>query len=70
MSENKSESENGKLYSSVNSELDLDRPNLEDYLSSESLPEPHGKLRLRDLIDLSPALTEAAGAIVDDSFTR
>ncbi|XP_048496722.1 glycerol-3-phosphate acyltransferase 9-like isoform X2 [Beta vulgaris subsp. vulgaris] len=70
MSENKSESEDGKLYSSVNSELDLYRPNLEDYLSSESLPEPHGKLRLRDLIDISPALTEAAGAIVDDSFTR
>ncbi|KMT01265.1 hypothetical protein BVRB_9g212830 [Beta vulgaris subsp. vulgaris] len=70
MSENKSKSEDGKLYSSVNSELDLDRPNLEDYLSSESLPEPHGKLRLRDLIDISPALTEAAGAIVDDSFTR
>lgn len=52
MSENKSESEDGKLYSSVNSELDLYRPNLEDYLSSESLPEPHGKLRL--YFSLSP----------------
>lgn len=70
MSENKSKSEDGKLYSSVSTELDSDRPDIEDYLSSESLPEPHGKLRLRDLIDLSPALTEAAGAIVDDSFTR
>ncbi|XP_021776296.1 glycerol-3-phosphate acyltransferase 3-like [Chenopodium quinoa] len=67
MSERKSE--DGKLHPSVSTELDLDRPNIEDYLS-ESLPEPHGKLRLRDLIDLSPALTEAAGAIVDDSFTR
>ncbi|XP_019252691.1 PREDICTED: glycerol-3-phosphate acyltransferase 3-like [Nicotiana attenuata] len=52
------------------SELDLDRPNLEDYLPTGSIPEPHGKLRLRDLIDISPTLTEAAGAIVDDSFTR
>ncbi|KAL4556021.1 hypothetical protein LXL04_038656 [Taraxacum kok-saghyz] len=25
---------------------------------------------MRDLVDISPALTEAAGAIVDDSFTR
>ncbi|KAK8617767.1 hypothetical protein V6N13_080673 [Hibiscus sabdariffa] len=53
------------------SELDLDRPNIEDYLpSGASIHEPHGKLRLRDLLDISPILTEAAGAIVDDSFTR
>ncbi|GER57753.1 glycerol-3-phosphate acyltransferase [Striga asiatica] len=52
------------------SELDLDRPNIEDYLPSGSIQEPHGKLRLRDLLDISPTLTEAAGAIVDDSFTR
>ncbi|WCJ39994.1 glycerol-3-phosphate acyltransferase 9 [Euphorbia peplus] len=60
----------GELKSS-SSELDLDRPNIEDYLPSGiSIQEPHGKLRLRDLLDISPTLTEAAGAIVDDSFTR
>ncbi|KAI8023318.1 Glycerol-3-phosphate acyltransferase 9 [Camellia lanceoleosa] len=47
------------------SELDLDRPNIEDYLPSGSIQEPHGKLRLRDLLDISPTLMEAAGAIVD-----
>ncbi|KAI4367345.1 hypothetical protein MLD38_023093 [Melastoma candidum] len=53
------------------SELDLDRPNIEDYLpSGSSIHEPRGKLRLRDLLDCSPTLSEAAGAIVDDSFTR
>ncbi|KAJ6927532.1 hypothetical protein NC651_011545 [Populus alba x Populus x berolinensis] len=47
-------------------ELDLDRPNIEDYLpSGSSIQEPRGKLRLRDLLDISPTLTEAAGAIVD-----
>ncbi|GKV23903.1 hypothetical protein SLEP1_g33580 [Rubroshorea leprosula] len=52
-------------------ELDLDRPNIEDYLpSGSSIQEPRGKLRLRDLLDISLTLTEAAGAIVDDSFTR
>ncbi|OIT08681.1 hypothetical protein A4A49_23419 [Nicotiana attenuata] len=51
------------------SELDLDRPNLEDYLPTGSIPEPHGKLRLRDLIDISPTLTEAAGAIVDTTLS-
>ncbi|KAF3958219.1 hypothetical protein CMV_016848 [Castanea mollissima] len=55
----------------LSSELDLDRPNLEDYLpSGSSIQEPRGKLRLRDLLDISPTLTEAAGAIIDDSFTR
>ncbi|ERN04939.1 glycerol-3-phosphate acyltransferase 3 [Amborella trichopoda] len=53
------------LYSS-NSEVDLDR---HDYLH-ESSPEAHGKLLLHDLLDISPILSEAAGAIVDDSFTR
>ncbi|XP_030942436.1 glycerol-3-phosphate acyltransferase 9 [Quercus lobata] len=57
--------------SSSELELDLDRPNLEDYLpSGSSIQEPRGKLRLRDLLDISPTLTEAAGAIIDDSFTR
>ncbi|KAL0376268.1 UNVERIFIED_CONTAM: Glycerol-3-phosphate acyltransferase 9 [Sesamum calycinum] len=54
----------GKLNTS-SSELDFDRPNIEDYLPSGSIQEPHGKLRLRDLLDISPTLTEAAGAIVD-----
>ncbi|KAL0887279.1 hypothetical protein Bca101_011262 [Brassica carinata] len=55
----------GKLVTS-RSEL-----NIEDYLpSGSSIHEPRGKLRLIDLIDISPTLTEAAGAIVDDSFTR
>ncbi|KAF4366924.1 hypothetical protein G4B88_029248 [Cannabis sativa] len=61
----------GKFKTS-SSELDLDRPNIEDYLPSGTSiqPEPIGKLCLRDLLDISPTLTEAAGAIVDDSFTR
>ncbi|CAN1770754.1 Glycerol-3-phosphate acyltransferase 9 [Linum perenne] len=63
-------SDPGKLNSS-SSELDPDRPNIEDYLpSGSSIHELHGKLRLRDLLDISPTLTEAAGAIIDDSFTR
>ncbi|KAI7752129.1 hypothetical protein M8C21_031653 [Ambrosia artemisiifolia] len=56
--------------STSSSELDLDRPNIEDYLPTDSIHQPHTKLRLRDLLDISPTLTEAAGAIVDDSFTR
>lgn len=57
---------------SSSSELDLDRPNIEDYLPSGSTiqQEPHGKLFLHDLLNISPTLSEAAGAIVDDSFTR
>lgn len=52
MSERKSE--DGKLYTSVsNTEVDSDRPNIEDYLS-ESLPEPHGKLRLYSSFSLLP----------------
>ncbi|XP_077253433.1 glycerol-3-phosphate acyltransferase 9-like [Tasmannia lanceolata] len=49
--------------------MDLDRPNVEEYLT-ESIQESHENLILRDLIDISPVLTEAAGAIIDDSFTR
>ncbi|KAI8533249.1 hypothetical protein RHMOL_Rhmol11G0282900 [Rhododendron molle] len=52
------------------SELDFDRPNIEDYLPTGSIQEPRGKIRLCDLLDISPTLREAAGAIVDDSFTR
>ncbi|GJV58909.1 hypothetical protein Tco_1465009 [Tanacetum coccineum] len=48
-----------------NLDLDLDQPNIEDYLPSVSIQEPLGKLRLRDLLDISPTLTEAVGAIVD-----
>ncbi|CAI0469029.1 unnamed protein product [Linum tenue] len=60
-------SDPGKLNTS-SSELDLDRPNIEDYLpSGTSIHEPHGQLRLRDLLDISPTLTEAAGAIIDVS---
>ncbi|CAA7024999.1 unnamed protein product [Microthlaspi erraticum] len=60
----------GKLVTSK-SELDLDHPYIEDYLPSGStIDEPRGKLSLRDLLDISPTLTEAGGAIVDDSFTR
>ncbi|XP_002447623.2 uncharacterized protein LOC8069464 isoform X4 [Sorghum bicolor] len=52
--------------SSVAADMELDRPNLEDYLQSVSLPQeaPH-YLHLRDLLDISPVLTQAAGAIVD-----
>ncbi|CAL5072370.1 unnamed protein product [Urochloa decumbens] len=57
--------------SSVAADMELDRPNLEDYLPPDSLPqEAPRNLHLRDLLDISPVLTEAAGAIVDDSFTR
>jgi glycerol-3-phosphate O-acyltransferase 3/4 len=57
---------------STSAEMDLDGPNLEEYLPPDSI---HGRdspknLHLRDLLDISPTLTEAAGAIVDDSFTR
>ncbi|KAL0916910.1 hypothetical protein M5K25_014463 [Dendrobium thyrsiflorum] len=54
----------------LSSEVDLERLNIEDYLSSDSIQEPHKKLQLKDLLDIAPTLTEAAGAIVDDSFTR
>ncbi|XP_021318876.1 uncharacterized protein LOC8069464 isoform X2 [Sorghum bicolor] len=55
--------------SSVAADMELDRPNLEDYLQSVSLPQeaPH-YLHLRDLLDISPVLTQAAGAIVDMSW--
>lgn len=46
MHEDMSKSEDGKLYASVTSELDSDGPNIEEYLFSESLPQPHGKLHL------------------------
>ncbi|KAG0480857.1 hypothetical protein HPP92_011715 [Vanilla planifolia] len=52
------------------SEADLDRPNIEEYLTAESIQESPKKLRLSDLLDISPTLREAAGAIIDDSFTR
>ncbi|OEL28785.1 Glycerol-3-phosphate acyltransferase 3 [Dichanthelium oligosanthes] len=53
--------------SSVAADMELDRPNLEDYLPPDSLPqETPRNLHLRDLLDISPVLTEAAGAIVDD----
>ncbi|PKA60207.1 Lysophospholipid acyltransferase LPEAT1 [Apostasia shenzhenica] len=51
-------------------EADLDHPNIEEYLTAESIKEAPKRLHLRDLIDISPTLKEAAGAIVDDSFTR
>uniref|UniRef100_A0A0C9RKX3 TSA: Wollemia nobilis Ref_Wollemi_Transcript_13066_1763 transcribed RNA sequence n=1 Tax=Wollemia nobilis TaxID=56998 RepID=A0A0C9RKX3_9CONI len=54
---------------SSKSEIDLDRPNVEEYLAEPHL-EADKKLLLRDLLDISPALNEAASAIVDDSFTR
>ncbi|XP_058191394.1 glycerol-3-phosphate acyltransferase 9-like [Rhododendron vialii] len=57
-------------FNTSSSELDFDRPNIEDYLPSGSIQEPRGKIRLCDLLDISPTLREAAGAIVDDSFTR
>ncbi|XP_042375741.1 glycerol-3-phosphate acyltransferase 9-like [Zingiber officinale] len=55
---------------SSRSETDLDRPNIEEYLTMETIREAPKKLHLSDLLDISPTLTEAAGAIVDDSFTR
>ncbi|OAY82101.1 Glycerol-3-phosphate acyltransferase 4, partial [Ananas comosus] len=55
---------------SSSAEMDLDRPNLEEYLPTDSIQDSPKNLHLRDLLDISPTLTEAAGAIVDDSFTR
>lgn len=58
---------------SPKSEVDVDRPNVEEYLTEAHLDgtlQPGRKLLLRDLLDISPALNEAASAIVDDSFTR
>ncbi|XP_020256489.1 glycerol-3-phosphate acyltransferase 3-like isoform X1 [Asparagus officinalis] len=56
--------------SSSTSDIDLDRPNIEEYLPSESISESPKRLHLKDLLNISPALAEAAGAIIDDSFTR
>ncbi|KAJ0983279.1 hypothetical protein J5N97_011534 [Dioscorea zingiberensis] len=55
---------------SLSSEMDLDRPNIEEYLTPDSIQDSPKKLHLHDLLDISPTLAEAAGAIVDDSFTR
>nr|CAB3454499.1 unnamed protein product [Digitaria exilis]CAB3458159.1 unnamed protein product [Digitaria exilis] len=56
--------------SSVAADMELDHPNLEDYLPPDSLPqEAPRNLHLRDLLDISPVLTEAAGAIVDVSVS-
>eukprot|EP00252_Welwitschia_mirabilis_P002517 TRINITY_DN12484_c0_g1_i1.p1 TRINITY_DN12484_c0_g1~~TRINITY_DN12484_c0_g1_i1.p1 ORF type:complete len:337 (-),score=45.83 TRINITY_DN12484_c0_g1_i1:463-1473(-) len=53
------------------SEMELDRPNVEEYLPESQLDSGlDKKLLLRDLLDISPTLNEAASAIVDDSFTR
>ncbi|KAI0511488.1 hypothetical protein KFK09_012118 [Dendrobium nobile] len=52
------------------SEADLDHLNIEEYLTAESIHEAPKKLQLSDLLNISPTLTEAAGAIIDDSFTR
>ncbi|XP_050255619.1 glycerol-3-phosphate acyltransferase 9-like [Quercus robur] len=53
-----SEIQNQKLTSQLDLDLDFE------------FDQPSGKLRLRDLLDISPTLTEASGAIIDDSFTR
>ncbi|KAK1260928.1 hypothetical protein QJS04_geneDACA019113 [Acorus gramineus] len=55
----------GQLRSS-SSEIDLDRPNIEEYLTTDSIHQAPEKLLLRDLLDISPTLTEAAGAIIDE----
>ncbi|XP_074382989.1 glycerol-3-phosphate acyltransferase 9-like isoform X2 [Apium graveolens] len=47
--------------------------NIADYLPADSIPLPPShthQLHLRDLLDISPTLNQAAGAIIDDSFTR
>ncbi|PKI31101.1 hypothetical protein CRG98_048511, partial [Punica granatum] len=56
-------------------------PNINPSLRQRAWPEPRGSSGRRapgsfpidlkrDLLDITPSLTEAAGAIVDDSFTR
>ncbi|KAF9625688.1 hypothetical protein IFM89_025706 [Coptis chinensis] len=47
--------------------MDLDRRNIEEYLTTDSIHKPHEKLLLLDLLNISPTLTEAAGAIMDIS---
>ncbi|KAK8939963.1 hypothetical protein KSP40_PGU013019 [Platanthera guangdongensis] len=49
---------------------DLDHLNIDEYLPEESIQAEPKKLHLNDFLDISPTLTEAAGAIIDDSFTR
>lgn len=53
---------------SSKSEVDLDQPNVEEYLTEAHLDgtlQPGRKILLRDLLDISPTLNEAASAIVD-----
>nr|WDA53441.1 glycerol-3-phosphate acyltransferase 9 [Erycina pusilla] len=52
------------------SEADIDHLNIEEYLAADCIQDAPKKLQLSDLLNISPTLTEAAGAIIDDSFTR
>ncbi|XP_020095543.1 uncharacterized protein LOC109715122 isoform X2 [Ananas comosus] len=50
--------------------MDLNRLNLEEYLPTYSIQDSPKNLHVRDLFDISPTLTEAAGAIVDSLLFR
>ncbi|XP_020095542.1 uncharacterized protein LOC109715122 isoform X1 [Ananas comosus] len=50
--------------------MDLNRLNLEEYLPTYSIQDSPKNLHVRDLFDISPTLTEAAGAIVDERENR
>ncbi|EFJ07412.1 hypothetical protein SELMODRAFT_133604 [Selaginella moellendorffii] len=61
------------LFRPSQSEVDLYQHDMEDFLldSAAEPAAPHqNKLLLCDLLDISGVLSEAASAIVDDSFTR
>jgi glycerol-3-phosphate O-acyltransferase 3/4 len=65
------------LFQPSASEVNLYQLHVEDLLSLNSHAEEDptvtdldNKLLLWDLLDISPVLTEAASAIIDDSFTR
>lgn len=60
----------GKLKTS-NKELDSDQPDPEDFFHAASIQEAYGRsnLQLANFLDISTLLTEAVGAIIDDSFT-
>ncbi|CAM6037170.1 unnamed protein product [Sphagnum compactum] len=65
------------LFRPSESEVNLYQLHVEDLLSlnpnaeeDPTVTDLDNKLLLRDLLDISPVLTEAASAIIDDSFTR
>ncbi|BBM97108.1 glycerol-3-phosphate O-acyltransferase 3/4 [Marchantia polymorpha subsp. ruderalis] len=68
-----SESPQGRdasLFKPSKSEINLYQRHVEDILSDSAYKPDGEKISLRNLLDISPTLSEAASAIIDDSFTR